>query len=265
VKPHSQILFWLLVAATLAVDAVALAWLVQAGPMTRAAYLFDALVSGQLAVVCIWAVFAARRMWLSLLAIAVAVIVSTALDVWAAWMNAQESFGIYAALAAAIVTALWILKQTPFWRRTVKPAQFGWQFSIGQVLVVMTIVALLLASLRNTELVAGASEWKYLAAVATCDVLIVLVCVLSSILLRDWWVRLAAACAAAIVLGVAITFTATTGWLGELMIVEFNQEVVTHIVYLLVIAMVIFAWLELAPILPVRRADAAPPADGNTI
>lgn len=255
-KSHAKILFWLLVAATLAVDAVALAWLFQAGPMSRAAYLFDALVSGQLAVVCIWAVQAARRLWSSLLAIAVAVVVSTAFDVWAAWMNARESFGSYAVLAAAFVAALWLLKQTPLWYRSVYSTRPGWQFSIGQVLVVMTIVALLSASLRDTELVSSGGEWKYLAGVMACEVLVVIACVLSSIRLREWWIRLVADCAAAIALGVALTFAAASGGLGELMILEFRQEVITYVAYLLVIALVIFTWLELAPILPkLRRAE----------
>ena len=242
-------------AATAAVDAVAIAWLVQAGPMSRAAYLFDALVIGQLGVVCIWAVFAARRIWSSLLAIAVAVLVSTALDVWAAWMNAQESFGIYAALAAAFVTALWMLKQTPLWQRSVYSARSGWQFSVGQVLVVMTIVALLLASLRNTELIAGAGDWKFLAALSICDVLMVLVAVLSAVRFWGWPVRLAVDCAVAVALGVSLTAAAAAGWLGESMVIPIYQEIVPNTAYMIVISLVLFVWLELAPILPLRRTE----------
>lgn len=255
-KSHSKILFWLLVAATLAVDAVAIAWLVEDGPMSRAAYLFDALVTGQLAVVCIWGVFAARRMWSSLLAIGIAVMTSTALEVWAAWMSARESFGGYASLAAALVAALWILKQTPLWRKLAPRSPSGWQFSVGQVLVVMTLVALLLASLRKSELVSDPDQWKFLAAVVICNVLLVLACVLSSAWMRTWWLRLAFDCAVAILLGVCLTFAASAGWLGQLMTLHFNQEVIPNTAYMVVISLVLFAWLELAPILPnLRRAE----------
>lgn len=258
-KPHSKILFWLLVAATAAVDAVALAWLIQAGSMSRAAELFDALVTGQLAVVCIWAVFAARRMWSSLLAIGVAVVTCTAIEVGAAWISARESFGSYACLAAAIVAGLWILKQTPFWRRLSTAPRSGWQFSVSQVLVVTTLVALLLASLKETTLVTETGEWRFLAAVVTCDLLVVLSCVISSVWLRDWWLRLAFDAALAIAIGVALVFAASAGWLGQLMTLDFRQTVIPTTAYMLVVALVLFCWLELAPILPIRRAEKSPP------
>ncbi len=78
-----QINFWLLLAATAAVDAVAIAWILDAGSASLAAYLFDALLAGQLAVVCVWAVFRSPgKMW-SLVAATVAVLVCTAFDVFA--------------------------------------------------------------------------------------------------------------------------------------------------------------------------------------
>jgi hypothetical protein len=264
VKQQSRILFWLLVAATATVDAVAIAWLIQTGLASRAAYLFDALVTGQLAVVSIWAVFAARHMWSSLLAVTVAILVSTGLEVWAAWISARESFGSYAALVAALVAALWILKQSLLWRRTASNSSTRWQFSIGQVLVVMTIVAILLTALRGPEFAADAGEWKYIVAISLCDVLIVLATVIFAIVIGAWWIRLAVDCAVAGTLGALLTLAASVGLLGQLMTVPFQQEVISYMAYAIVISLVLFAWLELSTVLPrSRRADLSPPATTN--
>jgi len=266
VKQQPQIILWLLVAATAAVDAVAIAWLVEAGPLSRAAYLIDALMTGQLALVCIWAVFAARRMLASLAAIGLAISVCTALDVWAAWMAARETFGIYVGLAAAYVAILWIIKQTPGWQRVANRTHSGWQFSIGQVLVVMTVVALTLVLLRDTTIAASEEEWKFLAALSISDVLIVVVAVLANVHFSEWWVRLTASCAAAIALGISLTYAQAAGWLGETMVAPFNQEIVPNTAYMLVIALLLVAWIELTPILPLaRRAEFAPPAGDTTI
>ena len=179
-KQQSQILFWLLLAATAAVDIVAITWLLQAGPESRAAFLYDALVAGQFAVVCIWAAFAARRTWSAWIGVTVAVLVSTAVDVRVTQLSVAEAFGIYGSFAAALMAALWTLQRTSRWKRLSGIDSPAWQFSIGQLLAVMTLVALLITSLRGSDLLFGKIDvWRFLLALTICDVLVVVLTIVA--------------------------------------------------------------------------------------
>jgi hypothetical protein len=267
VKQQSQILFLLLVAATIAVDGVAIIWLVQAGSMSRAGYLFDALATGQTAVVCVWAAFSTTRKWLSLLAVVIAVSVWAALDVWATQLSPAESFGIYAGLAAALLGSLWIFRRSTFWHRRSGQPRIAWQFSIIQVMGAMTILAVLITSLRGSELLFGKVDvWRFLLLLTICDVLIVISTLVVWSMPQHWLIRAASACAIAGMLGTVLTGAGATGMLGENVVASFESDFVPNSTYTIVTSLVVFVWLELGLIVAIdRRAEPSPPAGDATV
>ena len=190
----------LLAAATLALDAVAITWLAQASVLSEAPYLYDALVSAQLALVCLWAVFASRYTLVGWLAAIVAVlVVSTASTHISAEMTFAEEFGSNGSYVAALAIALWVLKRTEFWRRLTGAGPVVWQYSITHLLGVMTLVAVLVVSLRHTELLT--EWWKPLVALTVGDVVIAVATTVIWAGKEHAVIRLAAICAAAIVVG----------------------------------------------------------------
>ena len=242
----------LLAAATLALDAVAITWLAQASVLSEAPYLYDALVSAQLALVCLWAVFASRYTLVGWLAAIVAVlVVSTASTHISAEMTFAEEFGSNGSYVAALAIALWVLKRTEFWRRLTGAGPVVWQYSITHLLGVMTLVAVLVVSLRHTELLT--EWWKPLVALTVGDVVIAVATTVIWAGKEHAVIRLAAICAAAIVVGLceapAQTIVPTV---PPTSFSRFHLWV-EMVVYTLIIALVIFAWLELVPIVPISR------------
>ena len=124
----------------------------------------------------------------------VAVLVSTAVDVRVTQLSVAEAFGIYGSLAAALMAALWTLQRTSRWKRLSGIDAPAWQFSIGQLLAVMTLVALLITSLRGSELLFGKIDvWRFLLALTICDVLVVVPTIVLWAIRWDWLFRLLAA------------------------------------------------------------------------
>jgi hypothetical protein len=145
-------MFWLLLAATIAIDAVAVYWLYADAYRAAADTLFDALVVSQISLFCIWAILGARgRIWAPLVPFAAAAVTVAAIEPLGLfrWTDAAAERGIH---VAALLTLLWILKRTPWWQRGVSPAaRENWQFSLSQLVVVMTVVAVLIAFLRHAD------------------------------------------------------------------------------------------------------------------
>ena len=152
-KTYSPILVSLLLAATVAVDAVVVTKLLDAGQMSRVSFVYDALIIGQLSAISAWAVLGARRAWMGGLAVLAAVGVAGLLLARVAELSIAEACGIYGSFVAILVVALWVIKQTPLWRRLTKSGDgVSWQFSLGHLMLAMTAVAVERALLLSSPI-----------------------------------------------------------------------------------------------------------------
>jgi hypothetical protein len=150
---RSPVIFWLLLIATIAVDAVALSWAYGYRPLESFASvsLFAAL-SGQLSVVCIWSSLRSKSSLWSTIAPVMAVAAS-ALCYVRLETNVPAILAYFGLHAATLLAVLWFFRRTTFWRER-SDASSRWRFSIAHLLLTMTVVAVLTAVLRNSELFA---------------------------------------------------------------------------------------------------------------
>lgn len=161
---RSPVIFWLLVAATVAVSAVAVSgvYLCRAYkevPSAAIIALCDAWIFGILTVLSIWVVFSPRRRrWVGLMCLVAAVAVVAIVAALAIDFPFWEMAAICGSFVTALTLLLWVVKQTRIWRGGLARRRSSkWQFSVGQLLVLMTVVALLVATLRDSEIVRNQS------------------------------------------------------------------------------------------------------------
>lgn len=258
---QARLLFWLLVAATIAVDVAAIVMLVREGALSRVVYVYDALTTSQLAVVCIWARFTSRPAWFAWLGVLAAVVVCSVLGFLFGGLQRGESFGLYGSFSAVLAFALWLVGGTTKLREL---ARFGsaLQFSLGQLLAAMTVIALLVTVLRTSDLLFGSiSLWQLLAVLTVSDVLVVLATLLAWMRPWYWLLRLAASLGMAMAIGVIQTVATNMGLLGSTLTSSFQNDLPPDLVGRIILTVVTFAWLEIGGIVPVdRQADATPPA-----
>lgn len=264
---QSKILFWLLLAATAAVDVVVASWLRDVGPQSRTAFLYDGLVSGQLAVVTIWAVLGARPSWaawvLPLVAIAVAAPVTAKLSD----LSVAETVGFYGSFMAMLAVALWMLKRTRLWQRLSGHQETtAWQFSLVHLLIAMTTVAVLIGALRQSELLLGDAEsWKFFTLLTIGDVALAVGTLVAwkwISWLPHWWPRMGASCAVALFVGGLETAAVLSGAMGEFGAMIASQNKFDLVATSLITTLVIFVYLELAPIVNRARPAENDPPDG---
>ncbi len=253
-KQQSQILFWLLLAATAAVDVVAITWLLRAGPESRASFLYDALVSSQLALVCLWAVFTARHMFWAWSGTIAAVLIASQATARLIGLSFSEACGIYGSYAAMLAAVLWILKRTAAWRRLTGTNAAAWQYSMGHLLAAMTLIAVLIATLRGSELLTGAADlWKFLTVLTVADVALTVATIVLWASQRPLLLRLARALAVAGAIGGFEIFVA---------LLLRQESTVPFMAYTIIMSLVIFVWLELVPIICRDRRVESPPSAG---
>jgi hypothetical protein len=238
----------LLAAATLALDAVAIHWL-QAAPTSYAAgVLYDALCFSQLGLACIWAVFnPGRRIGSTLIVnvvLAVAIITTARLFDFGIW-EMTAFLGTYVTL---LILTLWTVKYTKLWPKEAAAPKGIWQFSVGQLLALMTVVAVLLMLFRGSDLIPGT---EVATDVATSSALAVAAVV---IWLRPWHgvLRLSLLLFVASLLGLADWVHAS--WSADFDFGSRASDIPISIADSLIQAIVIFIWLEMGRLIP--RADA---------
>jgi hypothetical protein len=156
-QQSSPAIFWLLLAATLAVDSVAASWAYMT-TLDQAGNVYFGLVCSQISVVCIGSSLSAIRghgRWIGPLA---APVVAAALTTWLRHDrgDAYQNFLLYLSLwlpqAAILVAILWLLQQSPIAERWGRPNSRGnWRFSVAHLLIIMTACAILLVILRLAE------------------------------------------------------------------------------------------------------------------
>jgi hypothetical protein len=262
--------FWLLVVATLAVNAVAVRWLSLVGELSIAAYFYEALISGQLAIVCLWSMFSARRALWGWIGAVAAVLAAALTTVYATQLSFVEACGVYGGYVTALAAALWVLKRTAFWRRLCGAGRTEWKYSMAILLAVMTLIAVLITSLRNSQLVSSASElWKFFAAMTLGDVILAVATTIIWAWTRErqwlphWWPRLGVVWGFAGILGVIEHVCAVSGILGVDVATTLHRRApaAEFVAYTLAMSLVIFVWLELAPIVPVAPRAGSPSHD----
>lgn len=244
---RSLINFWLLLAATISVDAVLLAS-TYAEEHRHIDSLFVALVFGQLSALCVWALFASRQQFMR-------AIVPFAFSIAAAlWMGlARQAIQVvlaYSSLclahAAALIALLWALKRTKYGRRWSDPSDAGvWQFSIKHMLVVMTTLAVLVFILRSAVLFQ--EKWLLVVILIANNVGLALECVL--VQGTAWHAILRSAAIAAVALLFGALLNAIRDW---------TDVFILNLIH----AFVLFLWLEVGGIMPARRPANAVATEG---
>lgn len=247
---RSAIIFWLLLAATLSVDAVVFSWMASEpypDPL-YAVVTFDALILGQLSVVCIWStITVTTNLWVRLAPIVAvvtaALLTATLVDepvmLSSSFTNHLAYYGLHVAL---LVTSIWLLQRTEFWRRR-SGASREWQYSIAHLLIAMTVVAVLAAAMRNSVFF---SEDRWINIAFACSSVGLTVAVVSLWSLSwHWLLRLAGALGFAVLLGFAFALA---------LVVASNDRLAPNVgAHYLLQVIVLSIWLGCGPILPVAQ------------
>jgi hypothetical protein len=142
--------------------------------------------------------------------------------------------------AALLLAALWVFRRSQYWRRR-SGVQTEWQFSLAQLLFVMTIVALLAATMRQSAM----NDLTDVASLGLLAGSVVMAIASVAIWSRDihWLLRLASVLAAAI-------------GLSAMFILEDRFMVMFTMMHFLVQAIVISSWLALGDVLPIMESPA---------
>ncbi|HEY2894348.1 MAG TPA: hypothetical protein VGJ16_09050, partial [Pirellulales bacterium] len=155
----SRVIFWLLLAATICVDAVAFAWAEAEVGVYFGSLAFEALMLCQISVVCIWTGLTSERSkWVRVSPLLAVVVASL---VWGMFSESHfvgkvgegRSQRICVELvnqglpAALLLAMLWPLKRTAFWKRRYDSSA-AWQVSIADLMFVTSVVAVLGALMR---------------------------------------------------------------------------------------------------------------------
>lgn len=237
----------LLLAATLSVDAVAVYWFnyVSDGPATGA--LCNALLTSQLSVICIWVAFGrTRRSWgLSVLVVATLAATWTMASLLDRPSSAWDWIAPFGTQTVSLTVLLWIIKRMKWWHRLRDSTTSApWQFSVMQLLVLMTCAAVLAAAFQNSQVVRDVG-W-FVAVAAVIDSLLAVAAVLAWA--QPWHM--------AIRIAVLSAISGSAAWLAS----RWGEEPgwAAYIVANWIMqCLVIFAWLEVGRIIPRRAPDGA--------
>jgi hypothetical protein len=260
--PRTLLIFWLLLAATICVDVVAFSW-AEAGRGYSYGFIpFVALMLSQISIVCIWASLNSENsMWTRFspfLAVVVASLVwglfserhfiGKVGEGWSRRLSVElVNQGLHAALLLAM---LWLFKRTGFWKRRGNTTA-EWQFSITDLLVVITVVAMLGAGMRMTK-VYDDVDWLGWAEIVLMGGSAVLA--MSGVFIWSHW-RTPWVLRAFGVIGVAIGLAVVKLLAERHFPMEHAVVVATHF---LIQAPVLIVWLAWGPLLP--RARPSPQA-----
>jgi hypothetical protein len=239
-RDRSPIIVWLLAAATLCVDIVALRWSYVPSYINYAEIAYIALLSGQLSVVCIWATL---RRYSNLRTHAAPVIAVIAASVAAKPNDEILDFAAYfGAQAAAVVVGMWIFRRSRYWQRR-SAVETDWRFSIAQLLIVMTIVALLTVAFKSSSLWDdGGDDAALFFGNVGCSTVLAVAAVIAWSKRGHWLLRLAA------VLGVALG-------LASIFLIANTFMFAFVAAYFVIEALVLSVWLTWGQILPLYEAN----------
>jgi hypothetical protein len=256
---RTSILFWQLLAATIAVDAVVCYWAWESS-LESVEQVYFGLACGQVSVAAIGAFFAAKRNpWRWLLPFA-AVAAATTVTTWIAY-EPIESIKVLAATYVAlwlmqslgVLAGLWALEHSrlgDWWRSAAQKKQI--RFGTKHLLIAMTVLAVLLVACRLAEI---NDVWFVVVAWAANNVAIAMVAAVCHCLPWHFFLRWAAYAAMVVALTYALVFLADG---GEAAGINAYQ------------ALILFLWLTIAGIGPARPHEiyvdsaASPPLESST-
>ena len=246
---HTPLIFVLLLAATLSVDAV-VAYVDWSRHSSDALDLYVritlfALMFGELGVASIWAVFS-RGAW------SVRWGLPAAATLFAGWLTADrglslaDTLGLWGSYALVTSIVLWALKHTSTWRRLARyPAGPRWQFGVKHVLLLMTIIGTIIVAWRAGELFQN--SWNEVVFLVVGSTAIVAGATFIRQLRIHFMLRLAALLALGLAIGVLASWT---NWIHL-------RSWTEAAAFFLIQAVVLAAWLELVPIIPRPAPDGA--------
>jgi hypothetical protein len=261
--PHrSPIIFWLLLAANVCVDSVL--WSLVTGHFDNysgfASVSLHAMIQSQLSIVCIWTAVTERKNLSTLIlpfaaALVAALVTATAMSAtrYEPPLTFDSFFVAYLAFfglhAALLVAALWVFRRTAFWRKR-SGVVSTWQYSLGHLLFVMTIIALLALTFRQSPLV-GEGGWVNIIFVVS-SVLLTVASVFLWSLSWHWLLRLAAVVGISLSLaGLSVFgFSFNEGSLGPILMIIFGA-------HYLIQGIVLSIWLGVGELLPIAGPDSA--------
>jgi hypothetical protein len=248
------LIFWLLLAATLSIDAVVFSHPTSnfTPPFASIEVYFpvicDALLASQLSVICIWAALNFEKiLWLPVLVgVIAATFVATLIEIAPEPItNSIRTFGALYGLEAGLqLIGLWLLRSSKYWRRRCDKTQFR-QFSLAQLLLLMTAIAILATMMRSGPF---ADESKWLSFGIACSVVVMgLASATIWSLSSRWFFRFAATLGIAIVLAELLSLLPSFG----------SPAFSVFGAYFLVQAVMLSAWLGWGPIIPPRINSAS--------
>lgn len=150
--------------------------------------------------------------------------------------NMPAIFAFFGLHAYTLLVMLWLFRRTAFWRGR-SGTKSEWRFSIAHLLLTMTIVAVLAAVLRNSELFATDALINALLIAGAVVIAIATVVIWS--LSWHWLIRLAGALAVAII--ISILFLIDGPYLALFLSYHF-----------LIQAVILSLWLCVGSILPLK-------------
>jgi hypothetical protein len=251
---RSPVIFWLLLTATLSVDAIAFSWAAIEPDYSYGSVAFHALMLGQISVVCIGSGLSSANPALSRLVPFLSVLVASL--AWGMfsfehfndqsgfeeWLERVSSALVYHGVHAALLLAmLWLFKRTTFWKQR-SNSLAEWKFSIADLLVVMTVVAMLGAGLQLTNVLWDLTSIGFLVS----SLVLPLASVLFWSLAQPWIIRLPALLGCAMLLGLAVSLT-----FG----IPDGEVILTFETHFLIQAIVLSIWLGCGRILPQHRVS----------
>ncbi len=170
-RKNSQIVLWLLLLATLCVDAVAAYWWFSANESETAFALFFGLMFGNLSALCVWATHshrASRFAWI------VPFVVAFLIALPSGYLTDTGGFistsalvlaytGLFWIYVAALLALLWLWSQTQFAQPLDKSlAALPWQVSVMQLLIVTTVAAVILTVWTKSKLLQSGSDISWI-------------------------------------------------------------------------------------------------------
>jgi hypothetical protein len=237
---RSPIIVGLLFAASVSSCGVALSWARARAPSEYGYVAYFALLTGYLSVVCIWSALRPKvNAWSRVAPIASVIAVS----IGNAFIDSDitDFLAFFGLQAAGLLVGLWVFRRSGYWRRR-SGIESDWQFSMGQLLIVTTVVALLSAALRYSDLFDGESVLVFAFLAASVALALASVFIWSRP--GRWPLQLASTTATAFAFGAF--FYAQDEFMEWFSIVHF-----------LVQGLVFSAWIGLGGILPIKEVTVA--------
>jgi hypothetical protein len=244
---RSPLIFWFLLAATISLDWIAYVWNSKwtHSQAYYSMFAYQALMLGQLSIVCIWSALSLNKtFWTRIAPLVVLAAMVGILEIGplvnGRSMVALAYNGIY---PVVLLGALWLLERTDFWRER-SGQSTRWQFSLANVLLAMTIVALFVVAVRVLNLRQPAARYHIMIVSSSVSIAVASV-VIWSLSLR-WLIRLAWQFCVAILIAIGVSLVQVYSNHGTLNAIGLSLWAA----YYLMQAIVLAVWLGTGYVLP---------------